>query len=43
MEEEFEQGKSIGKELTNFEKYNMSFVNYVKKKTSSNIEKAIFH
>ena len=31
------------KELTNFDKYNMSFVNYMRQKTHNNIEKSIYN
>ena len=37
----FEESKI--KEMTNFDKYNISFVNYVKQKTFSNIEKSIYN
>lgn len=30
------------KELTNFDKYNMSFVSYMRQKTHNNIEKSIY-
>jgi hypothetical protein len=30
-------------ELTNLEKYNMSFIKFMKQKTNSNIERAVYH